>query len=147
MIHVHSTGVNVITSSVAVLTLWLGIGLGTDASWAQSATQWHVAELPGIHLASPATTHWVRAYVRVPDAWASDEGLLADSVTLILEGVTDVCQVTINGQPIGTCGEITPNYRSARDETHRLKIPPGTLRQDQYNCVTLEISRTTIAGV
>lgn len=82
---------------------------------------------------------WLQAYVLVPDAWARSDGLLADSVTLVLESVVDVCEVHLNGQRLGQAGQLTPELQSAREEVHRFKVTPGALKPGIYNTLTLRV--------
>jgi putative membrane-bound dehydrogenase-like protein len=102
-------------------------------------------QIPGVHPIgheveeSSSTEIWLQAYVRVPDAWARADGLLADSVTLVLESVVDGCEVLVNGKVIGRCGQVTSDLPSAREEVHRLKVPPGALQSGAYNTLTLRL--------
>ena len=99
---------------------------------------WETVAVPGVAETADPTV-WYRAWVRVPDAWASREGLLADSVVLTLEGVSDVAAVHVNGVLVGHCGSASPALVSARDEVHRFKVPPGTLRSEHYNAITIQM--------
>ncbi|MCA9147970.1 MAG: hypothetical protein KDA92_01660, partial [Planctomycetales bacterium] len=114
------------TISLVISTLLL---LAANARCAD----WSLIDVPGLQPAARQSTRWLRAYVRVPHAWAQPNGLLADSVTLIVDRAVDACRVQINGTVIGDCGSFPPQYLSAREETNRLKVPPGLLRPGQYN--------------
>jgi len=112
-----------------------GTATGTATA---DANAWDTVAVPGLTEASSSTV-WYRAWVRVPDAWAGSEGLLAESVVLTLEGVADVGVVYLNGVLIGECGRTAPELVSARDEVHRFKVPPRTLRVAEYNALTIRL--------
>ncbi len=134
----ESTRIGRLRTGVQWLGPWLGLLLGTTAVIADSEA-WDDWQVPGVRELKETSWAWCRAYVQVPDAWTRSEGLLAESVTLILEGVTDACEVYLNGELIGRAGTFPPHVQSAREEVHRLKVPPGRLQPGRYNVLTLKL--------
>jgi putative membrane-bound dehydrogenase-like protein len=101
---------------------------------------WQTIQVPGIHsLSSSEHIVWYRSFVRVPKDWVGAQGVSAESITILLEGVTDAAEIFINGTRIGRCGSLPPDFEPAGDELFRLKIPPDVLKKDQPNVVAIRL--------
>lgn len=127
------------TMRLLISAFGIVLGNGLIAPFTLAEEVWPTVDVPAIEsIAQPA--EWtLRCWVRVPEAWAAKEGLLAESVVFTMESVVDVAEVWVNGTSIGTCGSAPPDFRSAREESHRWKVPPGCLEAGKYNAIVIRL--------
>lgn len=113
-----------------------------DVGGAAAAAEWverpvgttHAVTLPSL----PATTVWLRSWLRVPDAMAGMSGtdLWRDSMTLTLEDLPGPVMVLLNGRPIVEAKDIPAGA------PQRFKVPRGSFEKGLYNALVIQIDGT-----
>jgi len=127
-----------------VLSLLLTVGLILAAmpcsGFAVDATDaWQPVPVPGPIPADAASAtppwRWYRAWFKPHDSFFTphERNLFAESVTLNLRGFSGAHEVFVNGVSVGRGGTFPPEYQDGIAGNHRHKIPPGLLKQGQWN--------------
>jgi hypothetical protein len=127
-----------------VLSLLLTVGwilAAIPGSWsAVDATDaWQPVPVPGpipaVAASAAPTWRWYRAWLKPHDSFFTphERNLFAESVTLNLRGFSGAHEVFVNGVSVGRGGTFPPEYQDGVVGNHRHKIPPGLLKQGQWN--------------
>jgi putative membrane-bound dehydrogenase-like protein len=109
-------------------------GFAVDATDA-----WQPVPVPGPIPADAASAtppwRWYRAWFKPHDSFFTphERNLFAESVTLNLRGFSGAHEVFVNGVSVGRGGTFPPEYQDGIAGNHRHKIPPGLLKQGQWN--------------
>lgn len=130
-----------------VLSLFLVVGLLLGClgslSAADGTDSWQAVAVPGpIPVgAVEAVSAWraYRAWFKPHDSFFTphERNLFAESVALHLRGFSGAHEVRVNGVPIGRGGAFPPDYQDGVAGNHRHKIPPGLLKQGQWNALLI----------
>jgi putative membrane-bound dehydrogenase-like protein len=80
-----------------------------------------------------------RAWFKPHDSFFTphERNLFAESVALHLRGFSGAHEVRVNGVLIGRGGAFPPDYQDGVAGNHRHKIPPGLLKQGQWNALLI----------
>ena len=127
-----------------VLSLLLTVGLILAAipcsgSAVDATDAWQPVPVPGPIPADAASAappwRWYRAWFKPHDSFFTphERNLFAESVTLNLRGFSGAHEVFVNGVSVGRGGTFPPEYQDGIAGNHRHKIPPGLLKQGQWN--------------
>ena len=128
---------------LALLAAFVVFGKETARNAFSAEADWQVWRLPATRSTLQGQPVWVRAFVRVPDSWTQTQGLLSQAVVLRLERIADVCQVIVNGKTLAQCGQLRPTRQLAREDSFRVKVPPGTLQRGKFNTIVLKLQSAT----
>ena len=119
------------------------VGLPWCLPAADASNAWQPVPVPGSIPAdtTSAAPSWraYRAWVKPHDSFfmPHERNLFAESVTLNIRGFSGAHEVFVNGVSVGRGGQFPPEYRDGVDGNHRHKIPPGLLKQGQWNGIVL----------
>lgn len=123
-----------------------------STSLLKSADAWAAIQVPGAWEESAAPHHdgtaWYRAWVLPhPEFFAAHErNLFEESVSVTIPEAREACEVFVNGVRIGASGTFPPAFQAGPLERRRWKVPPGTLKKDQWNCLAVRIHNASGPG-
>ena len=106
---------------------------------------WQAVAVPGpIPMGSAeSVSPWraYRAWFKPHDSFFTphERNLFAESVALHLRGFSGAHEVRVNGVLIGRGGAFPPDYQDGVAGNHRHKIPPGLLKQGQWNALLIRV--------
>src|SRR5580765_2010859 len=129
--------------SPSIAIAWLGViaaaGRALAAGMSADAALWSLVPVPSA--TNFSGIGWYRAWVQVPDAYFAkhERNLFEESVGVNIRDLAGAHEVWVNGRKIGTGGAFPPDYRSGRDQTHRHKVPVGTLRNGAWNEIAIRV--------
>jgi putative membrane-bound dehydrogenase-like protein len=130
---------------------WLALSVScvrADEGWKAIPVpgSWEASNLP--EAKNYDGTAWYRAWVWPhPEFFTPHErNLFEESVSLSLPGTKDACEVFVNGVRIGVNGQFPPQFQPGSPDARRWKVPPGTLKKDQWNCLAIRIHNASGPG-
>lgn len=91
---------------------------------------------------------WYRAWVKPEDSFfkQQERNIGVESIGITVADLAGAHEVLVNGTSIGTGGGFPPGYASGREQTHRHKVPVGTLRQGDWNEIVVRVYVPTTEG-
>ncbi len=128
-------------STFSILRFVTSLSLAFLVSIASSADaqNWTTTKVPGGQKVDGYA--WYRTWL-LPNKYfflKHERDLFRESVSITVRGLSGAHEVFVNGQKIGTGGSMPPKYSDGRDLNLRHKVPPGLIKQGQWNEIAFRV--------
>lgn len=121
------------------LSLFLWFFSSVVGSALAQEKDWQTVEVPGGKKVKGYA--WYRTWIQPNRNFfiKHERDLFRESVSITVRGVSGAHEAFVNGQKIGSGGAMPPNYLDGRDLNLRHKIPPGLIKEGQWNEIAFRV--------